>query len=70
VESVFFPKGKATKHKIAQMLAERSPDELASKLPPKRREWNSEFRQMDVFDAMALAEAFRRRKDKEQRKTP
>jgi Holliday junction resolvasome RuvABC endonuclease subunit len=52
---------KGTKHEMAEMLAKHFPDELASRLPPKRRPWTSEDGRMDVFDAMALAVAFRRR---------
>lgn len=62
VNQVFFADAKGTKHEIATMLAQRLPDELASKLPPKRREWDSEDRRMDIFDAMALAVTFRQRK--------
>jgi len=37
------------------------PDELASRLPPKRKLWNSEDSRMDFFDAVALAVVFRMR---------
>jgi len=37
----------------------RFPDELASRLPPKRKPWVSEYYQMDIFDAVTLALAFR-----------
>ena len=53
------PKG--TKRKIAEMLATQFPDELASRLPPKRKPWKSEDARMDIFDAMALVIAFRKR---------
>ena len=44
---------------MAEMLAQKYPVELAAKLPPKRRAWESEDYRMDIFDAMALAVAFR-----------
>jgi Holliday junction resolvasome RuvABC endonuclease subunit len=48
----------ATKHEMAEVLAKQFPDELASRLPPKRKAWASEDSRMDVFDAVALAVAF------------
>ncbi len=50
-----------TKQEMAEMLALQFPDELASRLPPKRKSWNSEDGRMDIFDAMALAVVFRMR---------
>ena len=44
-----------TKHDVAEKLAEEFPEELASRLPPKRRAWMSEAYQMGIFDAVALA---------------
>jgi hypothetical protein len=43
---------------MAEMLATQFPDELASRLPPKRKPWKSEDSRMDIFDAMALAVVF------------
>ena len=43
-----------TKHEMAESLAARFPDELASRLPPKRKPWESEDARMDVFDAVGL----------------
>jgi hypothetical protein len=60
VNDTFFPQGGATKYKIAKLIAERVPEELAHELPPKRRSWNSEKARMDIFDAFALAVTFRR----------
>ena len=48
-----------TKHEMAEMLTERFSDELAFRLPSKRRLWQSEDSRMDIFDAVALAVAFR-----------
>lgn len=50
---------KGTKQEIAEMLAMQFPDELASRLPPKRKPWTSEDGRMDIFDAVAVAVAFR-----------
>jgi hypothetical protein len=41
------------KHEIALAIAERYP-ELASRLPPKRKPWQSEDYRMKMFDAAAL----------------
>ena len=51
------PRG--TKQEMAEMLAMRFRDELASRLPPKRKPWQSEDSRMDIFDAMELAVVFR-----------
>ena len=50
---------RGTKQEMAETLAAQFPDELASRLPPKRKPWKSEDSRMDIFDAMALAVAFR-----------
>jgi Holliday junction resolvasome RuvABC endonuclease subunit len=50
---------RVTKHEIAEMVAKLFPDELALRLPPKRRAWESADSRMDIFDAVALAVAFR-----------
>jgi Holliday junction resolvasome RuvABC endonuclease subunit len=50
-------KAKGTKHEMAEMVARRFP-ELAAKLPPRRRAWDSENGRMDLFDAVGLAMAF------------
>jgi len=51
------PKG--TKHDMAERIAEQFPDELASRVPPKRKAWTSEANRMDIFDAVGLAVGFR-----------
>ena len=58
VRRTFFADGKGTKHAVAEILAQRFPEELASRLPPKRKPWMSEHYQMDIFDAVALALVF------------
>ena len=40
---------------MAELLVMQFPDELASRLPPKRKTWESEDGRMDIFDAVALA---------------
>jgi hypothetical protein len=51
-----------TKQAMAELLAKRFPDELTSRLPPKRKAWKSEDARMDIFDAVALAVAFQMKK--------
>jgi hypothetical protein len=46
-----------TRHEMAEVLVKKFP-ELAAKLPPKRRAWESENRRMDLFDAVGLAVVF------------
>ena len=62
VRRVFFGDGQGTKYALAQILAERFPDELGTRLPPKRRPWMSEDSRMDIFGAVALALAVRKAK--------
>lgn len=45
--------GSRNKHAVAMAIAERYP-ELASRLPQKRKVWQSEHYQMKIFDAAAL----------------
>jgi hypothetical protein len=49
---------KGTKYEMAELLAQKFPDELAGKLPPKRRPWENEDGRMDMFDAVGLAMVF------------
>lgn len=53
------PKG--TKHDMAECIAKQFPDELASRVPPKRKAWTSEPNRMDIFDAVGLALVFRKK---------
>ena len=62
VRKVFFTDGQGTKDALAEMLAAKFPEELGLRLPPKRRTWMSKDYRMDIFDAVALALAFRLRK--------
>jgi len=59
VRSLLLGNPKGTKQEMAELLAGKFPDELASRLPPKRKPWKSEDTRMDIFDAVALAVAFR-----------
>lgn len=56
VKKFFMGRGVTTKHGIASLLAERFPD-LAWKLPPKRKPWQSEAYSMTIFDAAAAGVA-------------
>jgi hypothetical protein len=58
VRRVFFANGQGTKQAPAEILAKRFPEELGSRLPPKRRPWMSEDYRMDIFDAVSLALTF------------
>jgi hypothetical protein len=55
VEDIFFTDGRGTKYARAQIVAARFPEELGSRLPPKRKPWKSEDYRMAIFDAVALA---------------
>jgi hypothetical protein len=61
---VFFADGRGTKHALAEILSERFPEELGSRLPPKRRAWMSEDYRMGIFDAVALILMLRLKKTK------
>jgi hypothetical protein len=58
VRQLLLANRKGTKHGVAELLAKQFPDELGSRLPPKRKWYNSEDGRMDMFDAVALASAF------------
>ena len=64
VRRVFFADGQGTKQALAEIVANKFPEELGSRLPPKRRAWMSEDSRMDIFDAVALALVLRRKKAK------
>jgi hypothetical protein len=59
LRSLMLGNPKGTKQEMAEMLANDFPDELASRLPPKRKPWKSEDSRMDIFDAAALAVVLR-----------
>jgi Holliday junction resolvasome RuvABC endonuclease subunit len=58
VRRIFFGDAVGTKHALAEIIAERFPEELGFRLPPKRRDWMSEDSRMDVFGAVALTLAY------------
>jgi hypothetical protein len=58
LRSLLLGNPKGTKQEMAEVLAMQFPDELASRLPPKRKTWQSEDGRMDIFDAVALAVVF------------
>jgi Holliday junction resolvasome RuvABC endonuclease subunit len=55
IRQVFLGDDPGTKHALAEIIAERFPEELGFLLPPKRRDWMSQDSRMDIFDAVALA---------------
>jgi hypothetical protein len=64
LRSLLLGNPKGTKQEMAEMLATQFPDELASRLPTKRKAWQSEDSRMDIFDAVALAVALRLKRAK------
>jgi Holliday junction resolvasome RuvABC endonuclease subunit len=58
VRRFFFGDADGTKDALAKIIAERFPEELGFRLPPKHRDWMSEDSRMGIFDAMALALAY------------
>ena len=62
VRRVFFADGQGTKQALAEIVANKFPEELGSRLPPKRLPWMSEDSRMDIFDAVALALVVRMKK--------
>jgi Holliday junction resolvasome RuvABC endonuclease subunit len=54
VMKTFIADGQGTKHALAEMIADRFPEELGSRLPPIRKPWMSEDSRMNIFDAVAL----------------
>lgn len=59
MRSVLLGNPEGTKHELAEMIATQFPEQLASRLPPKRKPWKSEEARMDIFDAVALAVTLR-----------
>ena len=51
----FIADGQGTRHALAEIIVKRFPEELGSRLPPKRKPWMSEDSRMTIFDAVALA---------------
>jgi len=54
----FLPDGQGTKHDLAEIMAKRFPEQLASQLPPKRKFYMNEDPRMAIFDAVALTLMF------------
>lgn len=57
VKQAFSASRPLTKHQLASMLAERF-DELAERLPPRRKPWMSEDERFGIFDAAGLGLAY------------
>jgi hypothetical protein len=68
LQRIYFADGRGTKHALAEIIAKKFPDELSSRLPPKRKPWVSEYYQMDIFDAVVLGLALVFRKGCVERK--
>ena len=62
IRHAFSENGEPTKQDIAEDIARRFPEELGSRLPPRRRPWESENYRMGIFDAVSLALTFESRK--------
>jgi hypothetical protein len=58
VRNLLLGNPKGTKQEMAELLAGKFPEELAFRLPPKRKPWKSEDSRMDIFEAVALAVVF------------
>jgi len=77
VKQAFAASRPLTKHHLACLLASRF-DELAERLPPRRKPWMSEDERYGIFDATALGVAYlaglgtlhRHRRPSNQRPTP
>ena len=57
--NTFLHDGQGTKHALAEIIANRVPEQLSSQLPPKRQAWMSEDSRMNIFGAVALVMTFR-----------
>jgi RNase H-fold protein (predicted Holliday junction resolvase) len=57
--NAFIPDGRGTKHALVEIIARQFPEQLGSKVPPKRKAWMREHYQTGIFDAVALALVFR-----------
>jgi hypothetical protein len=64
-----FPGHERNKDEIASVLGERFP-ELAPRVPPRRRAWQSEDYRMSIFDAAALGVAYFDRRARRTRPVP
>lgn len=62
IRKAFFADGKVTKDALAEIVAKQFPEELTHRLPPKRRDWESENPRMGIFDAVALVLTVRKLK--------
>ena len=54
IRTILLGNENGTKQELAEYLASRFPDELASRLPPKRKTWMNPDDRMDIFDAVGL----------------
>ena len=62
LRTILLDNPRGTKHDMAERIAKQFPDELASRVPPKRKPWTSELNRMDISDAVGLAVVIRLKK--------
>ena len=55
LRNYFFNGELGTKHEIAQIVANRFPEQLGDVVPPERQQWMNENHYMQLFDAAAFA---------------
>ena len=55
IREAFYQISSGAKQARAEFIAEKFPDEIGFRLPPKRKPWMSEDYRMGIFDAVALA---------------
>lgn len=54
IKRLFFPNSNGTMEDIARIIAQRYPEQLSFRLPPKRRAWMGYNRNFAIFHAVAL----------------
>lgn len=54
VMQTFIYDGPGTKHALAEIVAGKFPEQMGSKLPPKRKPWMTENDQTGIFEAWHL----------------
>jgi hypothetical protein len=64
VLNTFFPRSKGTNYGVAVTLAKLLHEDLESKLPAKRKLWETEHYRMSYFEAIALAVTYYRKRVK------
>jgi hypothetical protein len=57
LRAYFDAKGATTRYQVASLLSQKFP-ELGWKLPRPRKAWETEYREMSIFDAAAIGIAY------------